>query len=356
LSRNSKRRVTQADVARLAGVNQSTVSHVLRPDADRPRVSDEVRQRVLDAIQQTGYAADPIAQRLARGRNDIIGVFTYEAVFPHGSRDFYHPFLLGIEAEAEVLGCDLLLFTSSPVVSGRRHLFKDGWNRLSITDGCLLLGRHVDRGELSKLIESDTPFVFIGRRETDAGVPPYVSADYVVATAHVVRMMLDHGHQRIGFLGDLGPTEPYQDRMQGYREAMAAAQLRPLILDHTDMTASDAVDLVEANRLTALLVGFGHLAEEIRVEAGRRRLNVPDDLSLAVLGQPEQPLTDDIAWSGFRIPREEMGAEALRLLSALIAGTSRADLDVARVLPCTYDVGETIAPARPRGRSTNKER
>lgn len=349
MARSSNRRVTQADVARLAGVSQATVSHVLRDNhgdhGRRPRVGGEVRERVLDAIQRTGYAADPIAQRLASGRNDIVGVFTYEAVFPHRARDFYHPFLLGIEAEAEVLGCDLLLFTSAPVADGRRHLFKDGWNRLSITDGCVLLGRDVDRGELSKLMESGTPLVFIGRRETDAGVPPYVSGDYEGATAHVVRTMLEHGHERIGFVGDLGPVEPFQDRVRGYRSAMAAARLRPILLDHTDMAAGDAVDLFEANRLTAVLLGTGWLAEPIRREADRRAIGVPSDLSLAVLDQPVTS-TDSVAWSGFRIPREDMGAEALRLLSALISGTPRDELELARILPCPFEAGETIAAAR----------
>jgi DNA-binding LacI/PurR family transcriptional regulator len=338
--------VTQADVARLADVSQATVSLVLAGEQDeRARVGHDTRQRVLDAIRVTGYAPDPAAQRLAKGSNSIVGVFTYEAVFPHTSHDFYQPFLLGIEAEAENLGCDLLLFTSAPAVEGRRHLFGDKWSRLGITDGCLLLGRHVDRDELAKLMDGGVPFVFLGRRETSAGVPPYVGADYVGATGNLVQVMIDHQHTRIGLLSDLGADESYRDRVAGYRAAMADAGLRPVIIDHTEVTADDAVDLIEANALTAVLVGVGHLAEEIRVAAEHRGIAVPRDLSLAVLGQPERPLTDEIAWSGFRLPREEMGAEAMRLLARLIGGEQLGDDDLARVLPCTLDVGETIATA-----------
>lgn len=345
MATSPRRRVTQADVARIAGVSQATVSLVLRGDTpDRSRVGHQVRQRVLDATRATGYQPDPIAQRLAKGRNRIVGVFTFEAVFPHTSHDFYQPFLYGIEAEMEQLGYDLLLFTSVPAVNGRRR-FQDGGSRLSITDGCLLLGRHLDRDDLVRLMQSDIPLVFIGRRETSAGTPPYVGADYVGATAHLVRVMIDHGHTRIGLLSDLGGDESYRDRVSGYRDAMATAGLRPTLLDHTEMTGDDAVDLIEANQLTAVLVGVGHLAEEIRVAASRRGLAVPRNLSLALLGQPEQALPEGIAWSGYSLPREEMGAAAARMLSRLISGEELIADDLAVVLPCTYDAGETIAAA-----------
>ena len=99
------RRVTQRDIARLAGVSQATVSLVLnnRADAD-VRIAPETRDRVLRVIAETGYAADPVARRLATRFNRIIGVFTYEPAFPSGSRDFFHPFLLGIEEYAERVG------------------------------------------------------------------------------------------------------------------------------------------------------------------------------------------------------------------------------------------------------------
>ncbi|MEV0150456.1 MULTISPECIES: hypothetical protein [unclassified Nonomuraea] len=51
-------------------------------------------------------------------------MFTYEAVFPAESADFYHPFLVGIEECVEEAGCDLLLFTSAKAQQGeRRRIF-----------------------------------------------------------------------------------------------------------------------------------------------------------------------------------------------------------------------------------------
>ncbi len=85
-----RRRVTQQDIARISGVSQTTVSLVLNNRLDAgTRIAPETRERVLEAIAETGYVADPVARRMVARRNRIIGVFTYEAVFPSGTRDFY---------------------------------------------------------------------------------------------------------------------------------------------------------------------------------------------------------------------------------------------------------------------------
>lgn len=336
-------RVRQSDIARLAGVSQTTVSLVLNGDTS-VRISPETRRRVLDAIRVTGYAANPLAQGLAGGRRKIFGVFTYESAFPRDAADFYQPFLAGIEAEAEALGCDLMLFTSARVAHGRRQLFDDGWNRLRITDGCVLLGRHVHRPDLDRLRQDEFPYVFVGRRECGTGPVPYVGADYVTATAEVVRMLVDRGHRRIGFLGDLGPDESSTDRVTGYRTAMEAAGLAPLAFDHTGINPRRAVELITDNRLTAVVVGADYLAEDLRVVADEAGLTVPTDLSIAILGEPERPLAGPLAWSGFRIPREEMGRQAVRLLAGLVDG---ADTEPVRqqLLACPVEQGETIAAA-----------
>ena len=171
----------------MTGVSQATVSVVLNGRSDSEvKIAPETRDRVLRAIAETGYVADPVARRLAARHNRIIGVFTYEPVFPSGNSDFYHPFLVGIEQRAEALGCDLLLLTSAPVLDGRRRIFSHD-NRLRLADGCVLLGRSLDRDELAKLVADGLPFVSIGRRDDAGGPVPYVGADYAAAVAELVR-------------------------------------------------------------------------------------------------------------------------------------------------------------------------
>ncbi|MEU6074206.1 LacI family DNA-binding transcriptional regulator [Micromonospora sp. NPDC047074] len=335
-------RATQADVARLAGVSQATVSLILNGgDTGRRRVGEQTRQRVLDAMRMTGYVANPAAQRLAGGRTRIIGVFTYEPVFPRDSRDFYHPFLIGVEAQAEELGCDLLFFTSTPSSSGRR-LLVDGSRRLGVADGCVLLGRHDDKRDLADLLGRDYPFAFIGRRESDAGTVPYVAADYATATREVVERLFALGHERVGFLGDLRQDEPSADRASGYHQAVRAARRRPVVLDGTGLSGGEALDLLGDNGLTAAVVWPSGLAPEIRSAALARGMSVPGDLSLAQLGDAEDGLPDAVDWTGFRIPRERMGAGAVQLLVAQLDSPTALGADaLRRSLPCTVVPGRT---------------
>lgn len=354
-----RHRFTQADVAAMAGVSQSTVSFVLNGNAPiGVRISEETRKRVLDAIHITGYSANPVAQRLAGGRNQILGVFTYEATFPRGGRDFYGAFLVGIEHAAEQLGVDMLLFTSARVVDGRRQLARDGWQRLGIADGCLLLGQHEDRGELQHLLDTKYPFVFIGKRVSEGRMLPYVGADYESATARQVERLVALGHTRIGYAGPQSSDQPTLDRVEGYRQAMRAHALPLRFVDVHDVPG--AAEEIAERRLTAILVAPENYPEELADALEQRGLRVPADVSMLLLGQPLHPRPGERRWSGFAVPREEMGARALVLLSRIVDQESRTpklprarmkntpvldDADYHQMLDCPDIDGESLAPA-----------
>src|SRR4249920_1700040 len=120
----SHRRLTQLDIAKRAGVSQATVSLVLNGAANAlARIPPETRERVQKIIRETGYVPDPIARRMAKGSNRILGVFTYEPAFPSAQADFFLPFLFGIEEEAQRLGYDLLLLTAASGPGGKRRIF-----------------------------------------------------------------------------------------------------------------------------------------------------------------------------------------------------------------------------------------
>lgn len=359
-----RHRFTQADVASVAGVSQSTVSFVLNGSAPSGvRISEETRNRVLEAIRITGYSANPLAQRLAGGRNQILGVFTYEKTFPRGDRDFYGAFLHGIEHAAEQLGVDMLLFTSARVVDGRRRLSRDGWQRLGIADGCLLLGQQEDQSELQHLLDTNYPFVFVGRRVSEGRrALPYVGADYISATARQVERLVALGHTRIGYVGPQGNDQPTLDRVAGYQQAMRSHRLPLRFIDVHDVSSA-AEDVVERH-ITATLIAPEHYPEELADELTARGLSVPEEISMLLLGQPHHPRRGGRSWSGFVVPREEMGARALGLLSRIVdqesplsrplAGRTSTsptldEADYHQLLDCHDIDGKTLAPAADRG-------
>jgi LacI family transcriptional regulator len=332
----ARRRVTQQDIARMTGVSQATVSLVLnnRADAD-VRIAPQTREKVLRAIRETGYVADPVARRLVARHNRILGVFTYEPVFPSGSRDFYHPFLVGIEESAERLGCDLLLFTSAPVADGRRRIFHDD-HRLRLADGCILLGRQMDRDDLGRLVAEEYPFVAVGRRDDAGGPVPYVGADYPAATAALVRRAVGLGHERLAYVGPGGGAESPADRMRGFTEAVASAGVHGT---HAPVADAEALDSLLRNGVTALFVEEPADGVALVALARERALRVPEDLSIVALGDPTRPTSTDLDFTGFSIPRREMGEQAVDVLTTLIEQPT----ETQRLLPCEPVVGSTLA-------------
>jgi DNA-binding LacI/PurR family transcriptional regulator len=266
---------------------------------------------------------------------------------------------LGIEKEAGDAGYDMLLFTSATGPDGRRSIFGGGVNRLGLADGCVLLGRNENKDELARLADEGYPFVYIGRRELPGRRITYVTADYAAATADVVRRLADLGHRKIAYLGTDRPEEPDFDRLRGFESALgatgvSAAAAQPLRISSSDVKA-DVLRSIVSGGATALLVEAPEGAQTVFTAAADAGVDVPSQLSIAVLGDDpagSNPAAGAEAWSGFRLPREEMGHQAVQLLLEVLE-TTQGEVEN-RVLPCVAVDGLTVAP--PRGPQPNPRR
>lgn len=333
------RRLTQKDIARLAGVSQATVSLVLNGAASGDaRIPEETRERVEKVIRETGYVADPVARRMAKGLNRILGVFTYEPAFPSDQADFFAPFMLGIEEAAQQLGYDLLLFTAAP--GGRRRLF-DEHTRLRLADGCLIIGRAFDRDELTRLVAGDYPFIAIGRRDDAGGPVPYVGADYAKAAAVMVGRAVALGHRRFAYIGDTERAESMRDRWTGFRAGLAEhGGTLDLHIAVAHRPGDETLDALIAAGVTVAF--FLELADAIEVEAAARRrgLAVPGDLSIVVTGSHERARRPaGTAFTSFGIPREEMGRQATAMLAGVLEGRAAPGQVL---LACDFVAGATL--------------
>ncbi|WP_283138439.1 LacI family DNA-binding transcriptional regulator [Rhizohabitans arisaemae] len=347
MSERGWRRPRQADIAKEAGVSQATVSYVISGRTDGPNIPETTRARVLEAARRLGYVLNPVARNLAGGSTKLIGVYTFESVFPLDHHDFYHPFLVGIEAAAEAYGYDLVMFTSATGSDGRRSIYREGVNRLAITDGCVLLGKHADRGELARLRDDGFPFTYVGRREIPGGAISYSAADYASATARVVDHLAGLGHRRIAYVGTATPGEYTADRDTGFWSSVRrhALDVDGLIhpappggltveevrrLREDGATAFVVHDAVEALRVQDILTGLG--------------VRVPQDCSLAALNDPPDDTPTSLELTCFRIPRREMGTEAVNLLMERLERGPEAD-PRSVTLPCTFIPGQSSGPA-----------
>jgi DNA-binding LacI/PurR family transcriptional regulator len=341
-----RKRPTQADVGRLAQVSPAVVSAVVNGRGGGVRVSDQTAERVWEAIRQLGYVPNVAARTLAGGRNNIVGVFTYETAFPTEAKSFYYDFLAGIEEEAEERGCHILLFTGSRGEGRRRSIYKDGVNTLQLADGAVLLGQDEDREELAELLRDRYPCVFVGRREIAGGEASYAAADYASAAQRMVDLIVEHGHRRIGRIQSAWRHEALIDREAGF---VAGCRRHDATIDSVDTLVAPSGDAV-ANLVRILIdqqvscvVTDDHAAAVTACRTARERgLRVPEDLSVAALGDypgddaGDQPITTVIT------PRRQMGVEAVRLLAGLL--DDPADTRPRRaVLDCGLRLGTTVA-------------
>ncbi|MFI6348693.1 LacI family DNA-binding transcriptional regulator [Streptomyces sp. NPDC050560] len=343
-------RPRQAEVARLAGVSQTTVSLVLGGNKQGIVLQEATRRRVLDAARELGYVPDPAARSLATSSNNLLGVFSFTATFPTAVEHSYYPFLVGVEQQAAEEGFDLVLFTGSS--SGGAGADRPGsLDRVRLADGCLFLGRHVPAEDLRRLVDDGFPLVHIGRRDELEGLV-WVGADYVAASAEVVRHLVGLGHRRIMLIREDDDAPASTDRERGFLAALAAEGLGG---DGDSVVrvpaAPGAGGAITADWLRARLAEgvTAFVAEETDPGTAWRALSAavaeaglaaPGDLSLALLGSPPSDLAGAPEPTGFDTPRAELGAAAVRLLIALLSGRAAGE----RLVGCAFRPGLTSGP------------
>ncbi len=278
---------------------------------------------MLRAIRETGYVADPVARRLAARHNRILGVFTYEPVFPSAQRDFYHPFLVGIEERAERLGCDLLL---SHQRAGRRRPAAHLPRRQPAAPGRRLHpARPLARPRRPGPARRRGAPVRLGRPPRRRGRPGAVRRRRLRRRHRGARPARGRARGTSGSPTSGGAAGPSRRPTACAASATASAGSRRVhrASDTSPTTAGRAGRGARPRRHGGRSWRSPPTAWRSTTLARERGLRVPEDLSIVALGEPTRaaPPTD-VDFSGFRIPRQEMGAQAVDVLTALIEGTA----------------------------------
>ncbi len=207
--------VTSKDVARVAGVSQSTVSYVM---SGRRPISEETRRRVEAAIDQLTYQPNAGARALASQRTQVIGlVVPFE---PNDDTKGLLPFIETIAACAREQDHDVLLVTADEGAAGLHRLA-----RRSLCDAIVMMdiGAVDDRIPVAR--ELGVPVMLIGVPDDPAGLH-CVDVDFVEAGRMAVTELVACGHDQIVVIGHSPSTVArqvnYVGRFQRGVEAAAA--------------------------------------------------------------------------------------------------------------------------------------
>ncbi|MCV4274504.1 substrate-binding domain-containing protein [Pseudomonas capsici] len=329
---------TIKDVAALAGISYTTVSHVL--NKTRP-VSDPVRIKVEAAIAQLDYVPSAVARSLKAKTTSTIGL-----LIPNGINPYFAELARGIEDHCERNGFCVILCNSDDNPEKQRNYLRVLLEKR--VDGLIVSSVGGDVSIAGGLAEVRTPLVIVDR-ELEGIDADMVRIDHEHGAYLATRHLLDLGHRDIACIGGPDNTVVAQMRFVGYRRAMqeAGADMPHEWAIHSDFSSSAgheaAVGLLSGHRPTAIFAGNDVIAIGVLRAAAERNIRVPRDLS--VIG------FDDIQMSRYVYPAlttvgqsiMQLGETAAEMLLSRIIGASTESSGRRLVTPSVV-VRESTAP------------
>lgn len=305
---------TMDDVARLAGVSVSTVSHVLNGTRN---VNPATRQRVDAAILEIGYRRNVVARSLAAGRTHTVGLSIAALTNP-----YFGSLVHAVEERLSEAGYVLILGDSHDEPRSERRVTDSLLDRQ--VDGMILApAAGSEFSTIPEIVRSGTPLVLIDRMLD-------ISCDQVGpendASAHeLTTHLLDAGHRRIAIVRGIEGISSTTERFDGYTRALAdrGVELDPrLILDgrsNVEVAESRVRELMSGPDRPSALVSMNNSMTIGSLKAVRGLgLSIPADLAFVCY--------DDFEWSDLFEPRLTAAAQDVQTI-----GRTAADLVLRRI-------------------------
>jgi LacI family transcriptional regulator len=306
-------------VADRAGVSIATVSRVQRGLGP---VSAETRQRVLEAIEELRYMPNGSGRALAQQRQGAMGI-----VFPDLAGPYYSEVILGVEGAMVVAGQALLILGTH----GREQCADLVLDLMSRVDGLIVMGRTISDEVVRALEGGHVPLVLLARPPVDH--VPAVRAENVGQATALTEHLLEHGHERIAFVGDPTSSSDAEERWRGFAQALDDAGApglgAPFASAFSETAGREAAHDALDSGATALLCASDEIALGAYTAARARGLRIPEDISITGWDDIQLARFVSPALTTVRQPMRELGATAARLLFDRFAG----DLPDSAVLP-----------------------
>ena len=314
-TRPNRKSVTIQDVARTAGVSVSTVSRVLN---DKDDVSFETFEKVQQVIEDLQYASSLAARGMRSHRTNVIGLLLSDVVSPYSIE-----IMRGVNQVIANSDYDLLIYTNGDVKKYRKGNRETQFVMLingSITDGVIVVT------PATMNFSRHAPLVIIDPNNESGDFPGVIATNREGALS-AMNYLTGLGHRRIGYItGRLELISSIQ-RLQGYRDGLAAAGIQEdealiKVGDYqTERACECATELLSLpDRPTAIFAANDMSAMGVYQAAKEACLRIPEDLSVVGF--------DNLLESAFFDPPlttvdqfiPEMGAIAAEIMVSLLKG------------------------------------
>lgn len=324
------KRITSRDVAELAGVSRTTVSLVLN-DVQGVQISDETRERVLEAAQQLGYVPNAAAQALASRRAQIIGLILTRNPHHISSDVFLNQILDGLITAAHKHSIRLLIDIVEEKHQKKAYLELVRAKRI---DGLILSGPRFDDEALFSLQQDHFPTVLMGQLPgTDFFS---VDIDNLSAAKQAVQHLVKLGHKRIACITNAAPTyTAAADRLNGYRQVLEESGIPSddSLIRYGDFDPESGYEqmrdlLTTRDKPSAVFVTSDVVAIGAKAAVVEEGLAIPGDIAL--VGFDDVPLARYLnpPLTTVRLPASELATRASQMLIQLIKGETPAEKQV----------------------------
>jgi DNA-binding LacI/PurR family transcriptional regulator len=322
--------VTLEHVARVAGVSRATVSRVINGTRNVDPALIEVVER---AVASTGYVPNRAARSLVTGRRDSIALVVSEAERrgvsdPFVGRMFTDPFfgrvVTGVLAVLRPGGIQMVLMLADDNESRTQLL---GYLRQGHVDGVILVSSHAADPLPRLLTEARLPAVLSARPSPPLPIT-YVDVDQQAGARLAAERLLSRGCRRIATISGPLDMPASQDRLAGFRSALAARGFPDVMSvegDFTQESGAAAVRrlLVDVPDLDGLFVASDLMALGALPVLYRNGRRVPEDVAVVGFDNSSAAKACDPPLTTVHQPVEEMASEMARLLISQIESPAK---------------------------------
>ncbi len=310
--------VTIEEVAAAAGVSRSTVSRVVNGST---AVSPEALEAVTRAIADLNYVPNRAARSLASRQTHAIALVVPEDTTRFFGDPFFAAIVSGINARLSKSDYVLNLFIANDDPGDKTTSYV----RSGAVDGAIIVSHHTSDTFIDRIANA-VPVVYGGRPVRERERDYYVDVDNVRGGHDATTYLIERGHRNIATI--TGPlTMPAGiDRLQGYRDALAAWELPEGMIVDGNFTADGAADamrwILEAAETPpdAIFVASDLLARGALSVLAGAGLRVPEDI--AIIGFDDSPVATSVtpALTTMRQPSFAQGERMASVLLDLLAG------------------------------------
>lgn len=341
--------LTSRDLARLAGVSQSTVSRVL---TNHPRVKAETRQRVLEVLEEHDYSPNLVARAMKTGRTGTVGVFVTRVTSP-----FHAGLLDAIGRKLSAAGLQMTLWN----IQHDTHDVASLAVRQRLVDGFIFTSALLGHSPDKVAIQAGVPTVLLHRGVDGLGCDQVVGDNWRGGW-DVGHYLCRAGHRRIGLVTSPLHAMTTRDREHGLLAALAdnGVEIPPDYvvrngLDHRDGHQAFERLMALPEPPTAIYAVTDLLAVGVLDGARALGVRVPDDVWVVGFDN-----TDMAAWESFDLTSVDQPVEAIvdAGIELLVRRIAEPDaMHTVKKLRCrlvtrgsTANTPATDLPTPPRGR------